>query len=97
MAVSAEDHLSAIIEHAGLIVDLMVLNGRRPSDAILQTYQAQKQFPVQFDIARIADDRHPALVVRRHAEIGDAGNQRRPLAHAHDQGGAAQVLEGLPG
>src|SRR3989442_4452073 len=36
---TAEDHLSAIIEHAGLIVDLMVLNGRKPSDAILQTYQ----------------------------------------------------------
>jgi uncharacterized cofD-like protein len=52
---TAEDHLSAIIEHAGLIVDIMVLNGRRPSDAILQTYQTQKQFPVQFDIARIRE------------------------------------------
>src|SRR2546430_3460802 len=52
---TAEYHLSAIIEHAGLIVDLMVLNGRRPSDAILQTYQAKKQFPVQFDIARIRE------------------------------------------
>jgi uncharacterized cofD-like protein len=52
---TAEDHLSAIIEHAGLIVDLVVLNGRKPSEAILQSYQAKKQFPVQFDIARIRE------------------------------------------
>ncbi|HMC22255.1 MAG TPA: hypothetical protein VKL19_10435, partial [Thermoanaerobaculia bacterium] len=30
-------------------------NGRRPSDAILHTYEAQKQFPVQFDIAAIRE------------------------------------------
>ena len=52
---SAEEHLSAIIEHAGLIVDVMVLNGRKPSEHILEAYQAEKQFPVQFDIARIRD------------------------------------------
>jgi uncharacterized cofD-like protein len=52
---TAEDHLSAIIEHAGLIVDLVVLNGRKPSEAILQSYQAKKQFPVEFDIARIRE------------------------------------------
>jgi uncharacterized cofD-like protein len=52
---TAEEHLSAIIEHAGLVVDVMVLNGRRPSDAILHAYEAQKQFPVQFDIGAIRD------------------------------------------
>src|SRR5437867_6817617 len=50
---SAEEHLSAIIEHAGLIVDVMVLNGRTPSEHILESYQAEKQFPVQSDIAKI--------------------------------------------
>lgn len=52
---SAQEHLSAIIEHAGLIVDVMVLNGRRPSDAIVKAYGAEKQFPVQFDIAAIRE------------------------------------------
>ncbi len=52
---SAQEHLSAIIEHAGLVADVMVLNGRRPSDAILDTYKAENQFPVQFDIAAIRE------------------------------------------
>jgi len=52
---TAQEHLSAIIEHAGLIVDVMVLNGRKPSDSILATYSSEKQFPVQFDIAAIRE------------------------------------------
>jgi uncharacterized cofD-like protein len=52
---TAQDHLSAIVEHAGLVVDVMVINGRRPSDAILQTYAAENQHPVQFDINEIRD------------------------------------------
>jgi uncharacterized cofD-like protein len=52
---TAQEHLSAIIEHAGLIVDVMVLNGRKPSDSILATYSNEKQFPVQFDIAAIRE------------------------------------------
>jgi uncharacterized cofD-like protein len=52
---SAEEHLSALIEHAGLIVDVMILNGRRPSEAILELYAAQNQFPVQFDIGAIRE------------------------------------------
>jgi len=52
---TAQEHLSAIIEHAGLIIDVMVLNGRKPSDSILMTYSNEKQFPVQFDIAAIRD------------------------------------------
>src|SRR6202140_2363981 len=52
---SAEEHLSAIIEHAGLVVDVMILNGRRPSDTILESYQKENQFPVQFDINAIRE------------------------------------------
>jgi uncharacterized cofD-like protein len=52
---SAQEHLSAIIEHAGLIVDVMVLNGRKPSDSILAAYGVEKQFPVPFDIAAIRE------------------------------------------
>lgn len=46
---SAQDHLRAIIEHAGLVVDVMVMNGRRPTEQILETYAAMNQFPVEFD------------------------------------------------
>lgn len=52
---TAEEHLSAIIEHAGLITDVMILNGRRPSESILGTYAAQRQTPVQFDINTIRE------------------------------------------
>jgi uncharacterized cofD-like protein len=52
---TAEEHLSAIVEHAGLLVDVMVLNGRKPSDSILDAYKTEKQFPVQFDIAKIRE------------------------------------------
>src|SRR5688572_16651559 len=50
---AAEDHMEAIVEHAGLAVDVMVINGRRPSDTILQTYAAMNQQPVQFDLEKI--------------------------------------------
>ncbi|HEX7828106.1 MAG TPA: gluconeogenesis factor YvcK family protein [Thermoanaerobaculia bacterium] len=50
---SAQDHLRTIIEHAGLVVDVMVMNGRRPSDAILTSYATMNQHPVQFDIEEI--------------------------------------------
>ncbi len=52
---SAEEHLSAIVEHAGLVVDVMILNGRRPSESILGAYAAENQFPVQFDINAIRE------------------------------------------
>ena len=52
---SAEQHLSALIEHAGLVADVMILNGRRPSEAILGAYAAQNQEPVQFDINAIRE------------------------------------------
>ena len=52
---TAEDHLRAIIEHAGLVVDVMVINGRRPSESILKHYAGQNQFPVAFDIEAIRE------------------------------------------
>lgn len=50
---AAEDHLRAIIDHAGLVVDVMVMNGRRPGEAIVSTYAAMDQFPVSFDLEAI--------------------------------------------
>jgi len=50
---SAQDHLQAIIEHAGLVVDVMVMNGRKPSDALLATYATLNQHPVAFDVEAI--------------------------------------------
>jgi uncharacterized cofD-like protein len=52
---SAEEHLSAIVEHAGLVVDVMVINGRRPSEAILEAYAKQHQDPVPFDLGAIRE------------------------------------------
>lgn len=52
---SSQDHLKAIIEHAGLVVDVMIINGRRPSDVILENYSRQNQEPVQFDIHSVRD------------------------------------------
>ena len=50
---SAQDHLRAVVEHAGLVVDAMAMNGRRPSEAALASYAAMNQFPVQFDLEEI--------------------------------------------
>ena len=50
---TAQDHLRAILEHAGPVVDVMVMNERRPSSAILETYAAVNQFPVTFDVDAI--------------------------------------------
>lgn len=46
---SAQDHLGAIVDHAGLVVDVMVMNGRRPTEQILEMYAAMNQFPVDLD------------------------------------------------
>jgi uncharacterized cofD-like protein len=50
---TAQDHLRTIIEHAGMVVDVMVMNGRRPSPALLETYAALNQFPVELDVEQI--------------------------------------------
>lgn len=52
---TAQEHLSAIVEHAGLVVDVMIINGRRPSEAILSAYAATNAFPVSFDTEAIRD------------------------------------------
>jgi uncharacterized cofD-like protein len=52
---SAQDHLRALIDHAGLVVDVMIINGRRPSDQIVSAYAQQNQEPVQFDIHSIRE------------------------------------------
>jgi len=50
---SAQDHLQAIVEHAGLVVDVMLMNGRRPSESIVAHYAEMNQVPVQFDLEAI--------------------------------------------
>ncbi|HUO84542.1 MAG TPA: gluconeogenesis factor YvcK family protein [Thermoanaerobaculia bacterium] len=51
----AEDHLRKIVEHCGLVADVMVINGRRPSDPILEAYARQHQHPVAFDTREIRE------------------------------------------
>lgn len=45
----AEDHLRALLEHAGPVVDAMIVNDRRPSERTLEAYASQHQFPVSCD------------------------------------------------
>ena len=71
---SAQDHLRAIIEHAGLVVDVMVLNGRRPSEATLANYAAMNQIPVQFDLEAIRE----LGVTPFFGDIIEEGNYGRP-------------------
>jgi uncharacterized cofD-like protein len=52
---TAADHLRAIVDHAGLVADVVLINGSRPSDAILAAYAAQKQVPVASDLDRIRE------------------------------------------
>lgn len=52
---SAESHLRGILEHVGLVADVMIMNGSRPSPASLQAYQARNQHPVLFDINAIRE------------------------------------------
>ena len=52
---TAQDHLRAIVDHAGLVVDVMVINGLRPSKTILSTYAAMNQFPVELDLEQIRE------------------------------------------
>jgi len=80
---SAEDHLSAIVEHAGLVVDVMVINGRRPSEAILQAYAKQHQDPVPFDLGAIRE----LGVTPFFGDIIAEGNYVR-----HDAGALAETI-----
>src|SRR5436309_1238008 len=38
---AAEEHLKVIVEHAGLVADVMIVNGCRPSETILAQYAAE--------------------------------------------------------
>lgn len=46
---SAEDHLRAIVEHAGLVADAILLNGTRPSESMLEVYARKGQRFVEHD------------------------------------------------
>ncbi|MCM2314487.1 MAG: YvcK family protein [Thermoanaerobaculia bacterium] len=46
---SAEEHLGTILDHAGPVVDTMIVNDSRPSERTLEAYAAQHQFPVVCD------------------------------------------------
>ena len=80
---AAEDHLSAIVEHAGLVVDVMVINGRRPSETILEAYAKQHQEPVAFDLGAIRD----LGVTPFFGDIIAEGNYVR-----HDAGALAETI-----
>lgn len=46
---TAADHLRAIIDHSGLVVDAMIVNGHRPAAALLEKYAERRQHPVACD------------------------------------------------
>lgn len=75
---AAEDHLRAIVDHAGLIADVIVINGSRPSESILSTYAAQNQFPVSFD----ADAIRELGATPFYADIIDEGDFVRHDSHS---------------
>ncbi len=50
---TAQDHLGAIVDHAGLVADAILLNGTRPSPSILETYARKGQILVEHDLDEI--------------------------------------------
>jgi uncharacterized cofD-like protein len=52
---AAEDHLRAILDHAGTVVDWIVVNDCKPSRSTLDAYAAQRQFPVAFDLDKLRE------------------------------------------
>jgi len=52
-AYTAEDHLAAIVDHAGPLIDIMIVNGRTPSTKTLAAYAEQHQQPVTYDVDAI--------------------------------------------
>jgi len=52
---TAEEHLAALVEHAGLVVDVMIMNGRRPSEQILANYAKEEAVPVAFDVNAVRE------------------------------------------
>jgi 2-phospho-L-lactate transferase/gluconeogenesis factor (CofD/UPF0052 family) len=79
----AEDHLRTLLEHAGPVVDAMIVNDRRPSERTLEAYASQHQFPVSCDRSAVE-----ALGVRPFfADIISEGNYLR-----HDSGALAETV-----
>ncbi|MBI2213909.1 MAG: uridine diphosphate-N-acetylglucosamine-binding protein YvcK [Acidobacteria bacterium] len=80
---SAEEHLATILDHAGPIVDVMIVNDRRPSDRTLEAYASQHQHPVAYDPLAVQ-----ALGVRPFlADIISEGNYVR-----HDSAALAETV-----
>ncbi|MFA6957617.1 MAG: uridine diphosphate-N-acetylglucosamine-binding protein YvcK [Thermoanaerobaculia bacterium] len=80
---SAEEHLGALLDHAGPVVDAMIVNDRRPSERTLEAYASQHQFPVSCDPRAVE-----ALGVRPFfADIISEGNYLR-----HDSAALAETV-----
>lgn len=52
---AAEDHLAAIVDHAGLVVDVMIVNGSKPAEGILENYAAMNQYPVRCEADNVRE------------------------------------------
>ena len=52
---SAQDHVRAIIDHAGPVMDAMIVSNGIPSAEGLKTYAAMNQFPVTHDLEWIRE------------------------------------------
>lgn len=50
---AAHDHLAAILDHAGPLVDIMIVNGKTPTPRTLDAYARQHQEPVSYDVDAI--------------------------------------------
>jgi uncharacterized cofD-like protein len=52
---TVEDHVHAIIDHAGPALDAVIVNNGIPSSEVLSTYAAKDQFPVTYELDRIRE------------------------------------------
>lgn len=80
---TAEDHLRVIREHAGDVVDVMIVNTRSPSRATLDIYASQRQHPVTWDAGRLRE----LGVIPVFADIISEGNFLR-----HDSDALAEAI-----
>jgi len=49
------EHVRAVIEHVGPVIDVVLLNGRRPTEEQLQAYRRKSQYPVEVDRRRLIE------------------------------------------
>ncbi|MBT8049324.1 MAG: YvcK family protein [Xanthomonadales bacterium] len=52
---SAQEHIRTIVDHAGPVMDAMIVNSGRPSASVLESYAAKNQFPVAFELDKIRE------------------------------------------